>query len=55
MYAISQHHETNDTDISKHADNFAGWFEKIEPFDWIKVNSQTGKDFFSFEQNKIID
>lgn len=54
MLAIAQHHQTNDTDISEHAENYAGWFEKIQPFNWIKVNSQTGKDFFSFEQNKLL-
>ena len=56
LLIIPQHHETSDIDINKHCDNFASWFEKIEPFEAIKVNSQTGKDFFSFEQNKkIID
>lgn len=49
---IAQHHETSDIDIDIHADNFAAWFRKIEPFDWLKVNSQTGRDFFTFEQNK---
>src|SRR5579863_2605062 len=54
MLLIPQHYETNEVDIARHADAFASWFKKIEPFKWVKVNSQTGKDFFSFEQNKLL-
>lgn len=56
MPVISQHHATNDRDINLHADNYSGWFEKIRPYPATKVNTQTGKDFFTFEQNKrLID
>ena len=27
------------------------WLEKVRPYPAIKIDSQTGKDFFSFEQN----
>src|SRR5437868_15545403 len=56
LLLIAQHHDTSDLDINLHADNFDAWFRKIEPFNWIKVNSQTGKHFFLFEQNiRLID
>ncbi len=54
MPIIPQHHATNDRDINHHANNYAGWFEKIRPYPAIKVNTQTGKDFFTFEQNKLL-
>ena len=54
LLIIPQHYGTSDIDINKHRDNFAVWFQKIEPFKAIKVNSQTGKDFFTFEQNKLL-
>ena len=51
MLIIPQHYDTYEADYSKHYDNYVSWFEKIKPFKSIKINSQTGKDFFSFEQN----
>lgn len=54
MLIIAQHYETSETELGAHANVFASWFKKIEPFNWIKVNSQTGKDFFTFEQNKLL-
>jgi sugar phosphate isomerase/epimerase len=56
LLLIAQHYETSDLDINIHADNFAAWYRKIEPFNWLKVDSQTGKDFFTFQENiKMID
>lgn len=54
LLIIPQHYETSDTDLNRHCDQYAAWLQKIEPFNAIKVNSQTGKDFFTFEQNKAI-
>src|ERR1700744_1384245 len=54
--AIPQHYATYDADFSKHIDAYAGWLELIKPFRPLKIDSQTGKDFFTFEQNKqLID
>ncbi|HVI44614.1 MAG TPA: hypothetical protein VM802_07085, partial [Chitinophaga sp.] len=49
---IIQHYDTVDTDYSRHYDRYCSWLEKISPYPAVKVNSQTGKDYFSFEQNE---
>lgn len=54
LLMIPQHYETNHSDINHHRDEYAAWLEKIAPFKAIKVNSQTGKDFFTFEENKTL-
>ena len=54
LLIIPQHYETSDTDLNRYCDQYAAWLQKIEPLSAIKVNSQTGKDFFTFEQNKAI-
>lgn len=51
---IPQHYGTYEADFPKHYDQFGAWFEKIRPFPALKVNSQTGKDFFTFDQNKAL-
>jgi sugar phosphate isomerase/epimerase len=56
LEVIPQHYATYDADFSKHYDSFAAWFELVKPFKALKIDSQTGKDFFTFEQNKkLID
>ncbi|WP_228530395.1 sugar phosphate isomerase/epimerase family protein [Tamlana sp. I1] len=53
---IIQHYDTRVSNFTEHADIYAAWFEKIAAYPCVKVNSQTGKDYFSFEQNKqLID
>ncbi|ANE49729.1 sugar phosphate isomerase/epimerase family protein [Flavisolibacter tropicus] len=49
---IAQHYDTVDADFSMHYDRYCAWMEKINPYPLVKINSQTGKDYFSFEQNK---
>lgn len=51
MLLIPQHYDTISADYSKHFDDYAGWLEKVKPYKPLKINSQTGRDFFSFEQN----
>ncbi len=48
---IAQHYDTYEADYTRHYDQYAAWFEKIKPYPVEKINSQTGKDFFSFSQN----
>jgi hypothetical protein len=48
---IAQHYDTNDLDFNRHFDNYAAWLVKVKAYPWLKINSQTGKDYFSFEQN----
>jgi sugar phosphate isomerase/epimerase len=52
LLAIPQHYGTYDSDFSKHFDNYGGWLDLIKPYKALKIDSQTGKDYFSFEQNK---
>lgn len=54
MKIIAQCHDTGEVDFSKHLDVYAKWFEKIKPYPCVKINTQTGRDIFSFEQNKKI-
>ncbi len=51
---IAQHWETSDTDVDTHIQNMKerlAWLVSAEP---LFINSQTGKDWFGFEQNKKI-
>lgn len=53
---IAQHYDTNDADFSRHYDHYCRWLEKVAGYPVVKINSQTGKDYFSFDQNKqLID
>jgi sugar phosphate isomerase/epimerase len=54
LEAIPQHYDTYYADFPKHYDNYAAWFEKIRPYKALKIDAQTGKDFFTFEQNKAL-
>ena len=49
---IAQHYDTAEVDFSKHYDTYCAWLEKLRPYPVEKINSQTGKDYFSFEQNR---
>jgi sugar phosphate isomerase/epimerase len=51
---IPQHFDTYEADYTKHLNKFAKWFELIKPYPATKINTQTGKDFFSFDQNKTL-
>jgi sugar phosphate isomerase/epimerase len=52
LEVIPQHYGTYDADFTKHYDRYCAWLELVKPFPAIKIDSQTGKDFFTFEQNK---
>jgi hypothetical protein len=54
LLMIPQHYDTNSADFSRHCDEYATWLERIKIYPAVKVNSQTGKDFFSFEQNNSL-
>ncbi|RVT99856.1 sugar phosphate isomerase/epimerase [Mucilaginibacter limnophilus] len=51
---IAQHYSTYDADFNLHYDNYIKWFEMISPYPWMRVSTQTGKDYFTFEQNKAL-
>ena len=49
---IAQHYDTVTADFQRHLEMYHAWLERIYTYPVVKINSQTGKDFFSFEQNK---
>lgn len=52
LMILPQHFDTYESDFSAHQDLFYKWLERIKSYPAEKINSQTGKDFFSFDQNK---
>jgi len=48
---IAQHYDTDDADFGKHRDVYARWLERLLPYPMAKLNSQTGKDWFTLGQN----
>lgn len=56
MGILPQHYDTKESAFGLHAHYFMEWFERILPFRPFKINSQTGKEFFSMPQNtQLID
>ncbi len=56
LKVIAQHYDTYTADFWQHYDAYCNWLKRIKPYQPVKINSQTGKDFFSFSQNKqLID
>lgn len=51
---IAQHYDTYEADFTSHHIAYKKWLQKIAPYPVVKVNSQTGKDFFSFDQNESL-
>ncbi len=54
LLLIAQHYDTVHADFNLHYDTYAAWFEKVNRYSWLKINSQTGRDYFSVEQNKAL-
>jgi len=51
---IAQHWETNDYDFSTHQQNYVKRLRNLAATNPLFINSQTGKDYYSFEKNKIL-
>ncbi len=51
MLLIVQHYDNNETDYDKHYDAYNAWLWKMNGYKPFIINSQTGKDFFLFEDN----
>lgn len=51
LFMLPQHFDTVTADFAVHFEAFHHWLERIRPYPAVKINSQTGKDFFSFTQN----
>lgn len=54
LQLIAQHFDTYEADFDEHRRLYAAWFEQLAGRPVRKVNSQTGKDFFSFAQNSAL-
>lgn len=51
---IPQHFDTSSADFSEHLDLYGKWLERMRKYPHVKMNSQTGRDIFSFEQNSAL-
>jgi sugar phosphate isomerase/epimerase len=54
LQIIIQHYDTYEANFEKHYDLYCAWLEKIKALPCVKINSQTGKDFFSLAQNSSL-
>lgn len=54
LQLLPQHFDTNSTNFAEHCDWYMKWLERIKLYPSIKINSQTGRDIFSFEQNSSL-
>lgn len=54
LLLIAQHYDTYESAFVEHKIKYADWFEKIRPFFFYKINSQTGRDLFTLNQNKEV-
>jgi len=52
LLLLPQHYDTVTADYYWHLEAFHQWLERISVYPSVKINSQTGKDFFSFSQNQ---
>lgn len=51
LQMIPQHFDTSSPVFSEHLDQYGTWLERIRKYPHAKINSQTGRDIFTFEQN----
>jgi sugar phosphate isomerase/epimerase len=51
LLLIAQHYDTYTGNFELHKTRFANWFGKIKGLRPFKINTQTGKDYFTLEQN----
>ena len=49
---IPQYYGTNAAEFGLQFDRYSAWMELLKPYPAIKIDSQTGRDFFTFDQNK---
>lgn len=54
LLMIAQHYDTVDADFNRHYDMYNEWLHDMKDYPVVKINSQTGRDIFSFEQNKAL-
>ena len=49
---IPHHYDIVTTNFSEHQERYEAWFEMISYYDFEKINAQTGRDVFDYEDNK---
>ncbi|HEX7903929.1 MAG TPA: sugar phosphate isomerase/epimerase [Chitinophagaceae bacterium] len=54
LLLIAQHWETNDAGFGQHMINYCERLENLAKAQPLFINSQTGKDFFSYDQNAAL-
>lgn len=54
LYFIGQHWETSSADFELHRAEYINRLRSLTSLAPISINSHTGKDYFSFEQNKAL-
>lgn len=53
---IGQYHQSAEADVELHAANYEKYLRRLATMKPLFINAQTGKDYFTFEQNKrLID
>ena len=50
ILVIPRHYGTYDADFNLHFDRYSAWLELVKPYPALKIDSQTGKDFFTVKQ-----
>jgi len=51
LLLLVQHYDTVDANFSRHCETYNEWLYDMKDYPIAKINSQTGRDIFSFEQN----
>ena len=54
LLLIAQHYDTYEPDFDRHYMLYSAWLEKMTVWKPVKIDSQTGKDYFSFDQNRAL-
>ena len=54
LKVIVAHYDTVDPNFENHYRQYEKWFELVKSYPAVRLNSQTGKDYFSFEQNRLL-
>jgi sugar phosphate isomerase/epimerase len=51
---IAQHYDTIVPDFDTHVLYYADWLHKVAGLPFVRINSQTGLDYYSFAQNRTL-
>ena len=54
LLIVAQHYDTMEADFGRHAAKYGKWLELMKDYPVVKINSQTGRDFFTFDQNRAL-